>query len=151
MRGGSRSFAIFVGAAIAVMGSTGVEAKPKDTAVEYVGGSTCVEVAASVEIYSDHWRNWGKPKRVEWTTVDDQKHQYYWEIVYKGNGDDLIGSVDPIDCSSRTTGSKTTRDVGEGAQAEWVYKIVVSQCDEEGNQDEVLCETDPIIIINGGP
>lgn len=140
-----------VGFALVVLTTSVAGAWPKDVPIKYVGGDACVEVAESVEIYADHSRNWGKSKKVEWIVDRDQRGQYHWQVVHKGDGEDLIGPVEPVDCRSKKTESKKTRDVAEGEQAEWVYKVVVSECDDDGGPGEVLCETDPVIIINGGP
>lgn len=137
--------------ALAVLGGTPAEAGPKDVPIKYVGGETCVEVAESVEIYADHGHNWGKSKKVEWIVDKEQRKRYHWQVVYKGDGDDLIGPVEPIACSEKKTESKKTRDVSEGERAEWVYKVVVSECGDDGSVAEVMCETDPIIVIKGGP
>ncbi len=128
-----------------------VAATLKDVPIRYVGGDECVQVAESVEIYADQPWNEGKQKKVEWIVDDEQKHMYYWEIIYKGDGEDLIGPVAPIDCKKKKTDSKETRDVGQGEIYNWVYKVVVYECDENREPGPLMCETDPVIVIKGGP
>ncbi len=151
MRGEYRWPAAGAGLVLIVLSAAPVVASPKDLPMKYVGGDTCVDVAPTAEIRADHPSNRGKSKKVEWIVDKDQRREYHWQIVYKGDGEDLIGPVEPIGCSEKKTDSKKTRDVAEGDQREWVYKVVVSECDEDGSVGEVLCETDPIIIIKGGP
>ena len=151
MRGVSRWPVAAVGVLAALLCASSAVAGPKDLPIKYVGGDVCVDVAESAEIYSDYSRNWGKSKKVEWIVDEDQRQMYHWQVVHKGDGDDLIGPVEPIACDKKKTESKKTREVAEGDQAEWVYKIVVSECGDDGEQGEVMCETDPIIVIKGGP
>ena len=126
-------------------------AGPKEVRIRKADDGSCVDVPESVEIYAANGVNPGfaKSKKAEWKA--DQRGEYYWEVVYKGDGDDLLGPIDPIDCSERKTKSKDTDKVAQGNTEDWVYKIVVHECDEDGQKGAFVCETDPIIVIKGGP
>lgn len=114
--------------------------------------SDCVEVLPAAV-----WKEWpdgknsGKPKRVKWWVDNAQKKQYYWEIVFKGPaGQDYLGPVDAIDCKGRqwTRTSKIAKsDEVPAGDLEWLYKVTVYSCDDNGVQDQCLCQSDPRVHI----
>lgn len=113
-------------------------------------GGTCVEVdPGEADI---HKKGFGKTKRVEWKA---ETEGHYWKIEFKPFTDpvtgklwntDYLGAVPPIECAENSTESGAASKDFSG-QLQWHYKILVYECDNSGQQGNLVCEQDPMVRI----
>ncbi|MEE8366958.1 MAG: hypothetical protein V3S30_01440 [Thermoanaerobaculia bacterium] len=124
--------------------------------IKYLGVSdacaaatACVDVPDTISLWKANGQNGGKPKKARWWVDNSQKKQYYWEITYKGAGDDLLGPVSPIGCTGpqNTRSGSTNQDPNQDSV--WEYQVTVWSCkDGDKDPDGCLCKTDPRIAIH---